>query len=374
VKVLHLTAGNLYGGIETYLMTLARLRHLCPEMEPHFGVCFPGRLRDELLAAAVPVLDLGPVRLSRPWTVLRARRQLIRTLRDHEITLAITHGTWPHAVFAPAARKADARLVNFVHDSLSNAHWINRWAARTPPDAVLANSRFTAATVERVFPGVAAQVCYLPVAPAQVERPEHARREIRKELKTSQDSVVVLQASRLERWKGHLVLLEALSRLKEEPNWQLWIAGGPQKNGEADLLEELKAAASNGGIADRVRFLGQRSDIPRLMAAADIYSQPNTGPEPFGIALVEALAARLPVVTSDLGGAREIVAKECGVLCPPGDAGSVANALRSLILQPAWRQTLGEAGPARAGELCDPKSRMIELAAKLEAVGAVSSR
>ena len=69
LKVLHLSAGNLYGGIETFLTTLARMRHLAPGMEPEFGLCFRGRLWDELVATGVPVHDFGPVRLSRPWTV-----------------------------------------------------------------------------------------------------------------------------------------------------------------------------------------------------------------------------------------------------------------------------------------------------------------
>ena len=69
-----------------------------------------------------------------------------------------------------------------------------------------------------------------------------------------------------------------------------------------------------------MRFLGQREDVPRLMAAADVFCQPNTGPEPFGIVLVEALYAGLPVVTSGFGGAAEIVDQTCGVLTAPGDA------------------------------------------------------
>src|SRR5207244_2005466 len=121
----------------------------------------------------------------------------------------------------------------------------------------------------------------------------------------------ILQASRLERWKGQAVHLEVLGRLKEVPGWAAWVAGGPQKAGEAEFLAELKAAAVANGVADRVRFLGQRSDVPRLMAAADVYCQPNTGPEPFGLSFVEALYAGLPVVTSGFGGASEIVTGEC---------------------------------------------------------------
>ena len=143
--------------------------------------------------------------------------------------------------------------------------------------------------------------------------------------------------------------MEALVRLKEDSAWKAWIAGGAQKAGESDYLSELVAAAERGGIADRVQFLGQRSDVARLMAAADIYCQPNTGPEPFGIAFVEALYSGLPVVTSDLGGAKEIVTDTCGVLCPPGDASAVASSLRELIANAKRRCAL--VAPARGGTL-----------------------
>ena len=371
MKVLHLTAGNLFGGIETYLLTLARLRQHCPEMEPHFGVCFPGRLRDELTAAGVPVHDLGAVRVSRPWTLMRGRRRLKRVIREYGFAAAVTHGTWPHAVFAPVVRRAGFRLVNFVHDALAGRHWIDRWAARTPPDAVIANSRFTAGSAKSVFPDVPVEVCYLPVqAPAVVSR-DAVRKEVRTEMNTPAGAVVILQASRLERWKGQAVHLDALARLPSVPDWAAWFAGGPQKAGEGEFLEELKAAAAKSAIADRVRFLGQRSDVSRLMAAADVYCQPNTGPEPFGLAFVEALYAGLPVVTSGFGGAIEIMDASHGVLCPPGDAGAVAVALRELIAVSARRRTLGEAGAVRAAELCNPIRQMARLAVTIANSGGV---
>ena len=129
-------------------------------------------------------------------------------------------------------------------------------------------------------------------------------------------------------------------------------------------MAELRTAANRAGIADRVRFLGQRADVPRLMAAADVFCQPNIGPEPFGIVFVEALYAGLPVVTSGFGGATEIVDKTCGVLTTPGDAEALAAALRSLIQDPSRRQTLGAAGPGRARSLCDP-ARQLNAAAAL---------
>ena len=363
MKVLHLTSGNLYGGIETYLLTLARFRHLCPTMEPHFGLCFPGRIRDELTATGVGVHDLGPVRVSRPWTVLRARMRLRRLLREVAFDAVVTHGTWVHAVFGPVVKRSAARFVHAVHGDMTGRNWLDRWAARTSPDAVIANSRFTARTAERAFPGRPTSVVHPPIPePADFDRAA-ARREIREECRTPDDATVILMVSRIEELKGHAVLLRALGDLQEVSGWVGWIVGGAQRPHEIELLAHLRVSAQRLGISDRVRFLGQRADMPRVMAAADIYCQPNTGPEGFGITFIEALAARLPVVSSDFGGAAEIVTEQCGVLSSPGDSDAVAAALHGLIADPVRRRALGEAGAARADELCN-LSRQISVLAQ----------
>lgn len=369
MKVLHLAAGNLFGGIETYLLALARLRHLCPALEPQFGVCFPGRLRTELLATGVPVHDLGAVRFRRPWSVLSARRRLRRGLAEHPADAVIAHGTWPHAVFAPAVRRAGAALVGSVHAPLDRGHWLNRWAARTPPDLLVANSRFTAATTEKLFPGVPVATVYLPVELPSVDRDE-ARHEVRTELGTGHDTVGVLQVGRLERLKGYHVHLEALAKLRAVPAWEVWFVGGPQRSGEVEYLNELHALVPKFGLTGRVRFLGERTDVARLMAAADVYCQPNTGPESFGLTFVEALNAGLPVVTANIGGAREIVTPACGVLCEPGDAGALAGALGALLTDADRRRALGAAGPARAAELCDTARQLAALADALHSLAA----
>jgi glycosyltransferase involved in cell wall biosynthesis len=95
-----------------------------------------------------------------------------------------------------------------------------------------------------------------------------------------------------------------------------------------------------------------------LLAAADIFCQPNTAGEPFGIVFIEALNAHLPVVTSNLGGAREIVDDTCGVLVPTSDVPALSETLRKLIQDPVLRKSLGSNGPTRARGLCDPETRM----------------
>lgn len=362
MRVLHLTAGNLFGGIETYLLTLARLRHLCPDMEPEFGVCFPGRLQDELTAAGVRVHTLGPVRISRPWTVLRARRRLGEVLGEGRIDAVVTHGCWPHAVFGSVVKRAGLRLVYAVHGELNPRLWLSRWAAQTAPDAVVANSKFTATCVSAVFPRSPWSVVYPPVPPPDLLDRATVRTRLRSEFETPPDAVVILNVSRIEELKGHAVLFDALGCLQSVPDWVCWVVGGAQRPHEAELFRKLKMIGDRLGIAGRVRFAGSRSDVPAVMAAADLYCQPNTGPEGFGLTFVEALHAGLPVVTSGIGGATEVVTVECGVLCPPGDAEAVAKSLHGLIVDPGRRRKLGEAGPYRAAELCDPQRQLTALA------------
>ena len=169
---------------------------------------------------------------------------------------------------------------------------------------------------------------------------------------------MIIQISRMEKWKGHEVHLQALSQLSSMPQWTCWFVGGAQRPREVRYVEALKDQVVRLGLQDRVVFLGQRSDIARLLRAADICCQPNLEPEPFGLSLVEALHARRPVIATAVGGPMEIVDASCGLLVSPGDAKAVAAALRLLIENDDLRQRLGGAGPARATALCDISSQM----------------
>jgi len=187
---------------------------------------------------------------------------------------------------------------------------------------------------------VPAAVLYAPVDVSPPRLSTDDRMAIRSGLDTPADALVLVQASRAEAWKGHAVLLDALGRLRGVPNWIWWQVGGAQRPAEAAFLDALRQSAARLGIADRVRFVGDRSDVPRLLAAADVYCQANIAPEPFGIAFVEALAAGLPVVSTSQGGALEIVDETCGVLPAVGDSDALVRALRELIGDASLRSRL----------------------------------
>ncbi len=361
LRVLHLCAGNLYGGVERIVAECAASRALCPSMSPSFAVCFDGRLGREIDDTGARCTRLGPVRVSRPWQISAVRRALAHLLETERPHVVICHSSWIFALAAPVVRTSagSMTLVLWLHDRVSGRTWIERWAAMTVPDLVISNSRFTAESVTAMYDAVPRAVLYAPVS-AGASISEEERIRTRRRLRTDDATPVVLIASRFEAWKGHRELIDVLERIPQP--WRLWIAGLPQRPAEEAYARALRQHVTAVGLEDHVMFLGERTDVPALMRAADVHCQPNTGPEPFGLAFIEALYAGLPVVTTAIGGAREIVTEACGPFVPPADSPALEQALRTLLSDRAARLRLGAAGPMRAASLCDPAQQLERLA------------
>lgn len=357
LRILHLNAGNLYGGVETVLVTLARLNHLCPGMEPHFGLCYEGRLSAELAAAGTPVHMLGQVRLGRPWTVWRARRRLQTLLRREHYDVVVCHQPWSLVVFGGTCKAEGQQLGFWEHNYHFGRSWLERMARWTVPDVAISTSRFVKTCVQSSFPSAPTEVVHAPVALADRSQASQWRSAVRREYGVDDDTTAIIQVSRFEPRKGYLLHLNGLARLKSR-NWVCWFVGGAQNAGEQQYLSEVRNAAERLGIADRIRFLGQRSDVAQLLAGADVFCHPNDRPEPFGIVFIEALWAGLPVVATAMGGALEIIDDSCGLLTEPANPADLAAALDQLIQSPQLRAQLGAAGPARARQLCDPATQL----------------
>jgi glycosyltransferase involved in cell wall biosynthesis len=374
MRVLHVYSGNLYGGIETLLVTMARCRLLCPAIEPEFALFFDGRLGTELEATGVRVHRLPAARASRPLSIRRARRALAAVIESGEFARVICHAPWSQALFGPVVRRLKIPLVFWAHDLATGRHWTERIARRVRPDLVICNSHYTADSISPIFSDVRRVLLTYPIEAARSVPTAQERAAVRAELNTAADATVFIQVSRMEAWKGHAVVIDALRRLREHGHdgWVWWVVGGAQRAEEQAYLEGLQTAARDGGIDDRVRWLGERTDVRRLLGAADVHCQANVAPEPFGIAYVEALAAGLPVVASQAGGVAEIVDDTCGVLVPPGDARAVAAALERLMLDDRYRARMSAAAPLRARQLADPAVQMGRLANALTAMAATA--
>lgn len=368
MRVLHVYSGNLYGGIETLLVTMARTRALCPAIEPEMALCFDGRLSAELAPTGVSVHRLPEVRASRPQTIRRARRALAAILEAGRFDRVVCHAAWSQALFGGVVKRTKVPLVFWAHDVASGTHWTERIARRVRPDLVICNSRYTADSLRLLYDDVPTILLTYPIDTNAAVLTAAERATLRQELDTPTDAIVVIQVSRMEAWKGHTVVIAALGQLRADPAWVWWVVGGAQRPEEAAYVNELAAAARRLGIEDRVRWLGERHDVRRLLAAADVHCQANVAPEPFGIAYVEALAAGLPVVASRSGGAIEIVDESCGVLVPPGNSNALAAVLERLIVDRSFRAQLAAGAPARAQRLSDPATQMSRLADALAAM------
>ena len=358
----------MYGGVETLLTTLLREAPAAPGMEPDFATCFEGRLSSELAAMGRPAHTLPSPHLSRPLTVLRARRALGELLKRESYDVVVCHQPWACVVFGSVIRAAGFPVVLWVHMATNGRHWLDRLCRAIRPDLALCNSRFTADRTSAWLPHTSIEVAYCPVPTSHRPPSADERASLRRSLHTPNDDVVVVQVSRLETFKGQHLLLSALATLTDLPRWTCWIVGGAQRPAELDYLRRLQAIARDHGIADRVRFTGERDDVPALLSAADVYAQPNTEPEGFGLTFIEAMRAGLPVVTSGIGGACEIVNGSCGMLTRPDDVESLSAELRRLVVDADLRARLGAEARRRPEELCNPSLQMRRIQALLSGV------
>lgn len=173
-----------------------------------------------------------------------------------------------------------------------------------------------------------------------------ARHEVRRELGIGPQAPVAILVARLDPIKDHATALEVAARVQQtHPDFRLLLVGeGPSR-------PAIEAHIAARGLAGTVHLLGLRSDVPRLLAAADLFLLTSRS-EGIPVTLIEAMGAGLPVVATQVGGVPEVVIEnETGLLAPAGDAAALAEAVQRLLADPTWRQRLGRAGQARAAAL-----------------------
>jgi glycosyltransferase involved in cell wall biosynthesis len=166
---------------------------------------------------------------------------------------------------------------------------------------------------------------------------EAARRKARTELQIPEGASVVSTVGRLTAIKHYSLFLEAFARVAgRHPEATALIAG------DGELRASLQAQAGALGIAERVRFLGWRRDLSTIYAASDIFLLTSRN-EGTPVALIEAMAAGVPGVCTNVGGVKDVVdAPSSGRLAPFGDADALAAHVSELLNDPATRRAVGE--------------------------------
>lgn len=299
-----------------------------------------GWLASELAGTGVAIEHF---RLDRPLSFPCAR-WLASTLRSfgaslahgHEFSMAV-YGAW-------AARRAGIPYVVTMHGSRYYAERLRRrlamrWAVGTSSRLVAVSHQLARALKDDLW-----------LRPSRVTvvangvRAGHARAgSLRSELGLARESRLLLAVGNLYPVKGHKVLLTALALLKDRhPTVHVAIAG---RGDEAGVLQ---SAARQRGIADRVHFLGLRSDIPSLLDSADIFVLPSLS-EGLPLALLEAMFAGRPIVATRVGEVPTALnGGDAGLVVEPGDAVALATALDRLLSNPAKARQLGLRAALRA--------------------------
>jgi glycosyltransferase involved in cell wall biosynthesis len=170
-----------------------------------------------------------------------------------------------------------------------------------------------------------------------------ARDEARRRLQLGSDEFVIIQVARLDYLKDHGTALRALARIvTRHPRIRLVLVGdGPERAAIESRIAELR-------LGEHVRLLGTRSDVNQLLPAADLFLLTSIS-EGIPLTIIEAMAAGLPVVATDVGGMSEVVANgETGYLAPAQNAAALAERVLYLAERPGHCRQLGLAGQQRA--------------------------
>jgi glycosyltransferase involved in cell wall biosynthesis len=366
VNVLYVNhTGEVSGGERSLLILLGALP---PEVQA-LVASPPGGLRD-----AVERLDLPTARITGTAGSLRAHplhtpralaemsraaMQVRRAARAHRAE--VVHANSIRAGVVLGLARLSAASVVHVRDCLPAGALTSatmRLIASTAT-TVVANSRYTAECMRAAAPAADPAVVYNPVDlrrfdPARLDRAQ-ARARLRRELgDLPEDRLLLGLVAQISPWKGQDTAIETLRLLAGEGiDAQLLLIGSAKfvarstRFDNVGYLADLRARIAKAGLEDRVSWLGEREDVPELMRGLDLVLLPSRE-EPFGRALVEAMALGLPVLATDVGGPAEIIedGRE-GYLLPPTEPGAWARAIGAIVEDPQIGERMGSEGRRR---------------------------
>lgn len=368
------------GGAERSLYELIQA---FPALRAGLCVCLPDKstLFNLLRKDGIAVFPLPPFSLKRsknPLTLAKqfaSLRHASRALADlcTELQIDVMHANTDSAALAAwGATRIATRKTPFVWHC-RDIRPLGR-IGRMMPGAAASVVAISSAVekhllAERVCPEKIRTIHNgIDLARIRIGNADSVRARVRKSLGISAKQPVLLCVGGYVPWKRHDLFMRTLAALKTQfPTLTGVIAGSDQFNRNHAHVAELKTLARALCLPDGMLLeLGERDDIPALMAAADVLVSCSEN-EPFGRVLVEAGAAGLPVVSAASGGKIEIVEHGVtGLLVEPGHADLMADACRDLVLDPGLRKTMGRNAVLRTAQLFDVRRAAKELFSLLE--------
>jgi len=349
LRVLHLINGEHFGGVSRVLLNYATAPNRAAEVT--VGIFFAGPVEGRFRAAGIPT---ARVRM-RGRLDVGAARSVLRLVRETKADIIHTHTVRTTLVARVARILGGPPVVTHIHSpafhetthALRNAivgggdRVLARWTDRfVPVSRALADglrrSGIPADRISLVFNGI-------PV-PAPPDR--RARDEARRDLGLAASDQVVGMVANFRPRKGAEDLIGAIARLTAaRPDLHLLLVGESFRDGGADYGEQLEAAIRARGVESRVHLTGFRSDVARVMGALDLFVLPSLFGEGLPMVLLEAMAAEVASIATRVDGNDEVIEDHrTGLLVPPGDEGALAEAIASLLDDPARRTELAQMG------------------------------
>lgn len=254
---------------------------------------------------------------------------IARILKDRQIKLVhLNNAVRTHRGGIMAARLVGVPCVCHVRV-------FNKFEAVDGPllrsvDYFVYTSRALETHVQTRCPAAVGSVIYDGLELADYLRPYDVT-EVRAEFGLSPDDFVIGNVGRLVGWKGQDVFIRALAEIAHEAHDLKALIVGQPDRGHEYYLDELKALAISCGLAQRMIFTGFRLDVPRLLAAMDVVVHSSSRPEPFGLVVIEGMAAGKPVIATQAGGPLDSIENGVdGLLVPLEDSKAMAQAILSL--------------------------------------------
>lgn len=377
MRVVYLNPSGQLGGAEASLLTLiTSLSRDYRDFEPHVITTSPGALVDNCirLGIGVEILEL-PAELEQlgdagarhePRQTLRRLVSLIRcgletTYYAKRLARAVdrlrpdlihTNGLKMHLLGAWIRGKQGGRpvpLVGHIHDYVSTrplAGKLLRMAAGRYT-CFVANSESVARDVEASLRTKRVWAIYNAVDTDRFS-PYGDRMDLDQACgmpPAEAGTIRIGLAATFARWKGHVTLLRAVAKIGCRHPIRAFIIGGPiyRTAGSQFSLHELRETASRLGLQEKVGFTGFIEDTSKAIRSLDIVVHASTAPEPFGLAIVEAMACAKPTIVSNAGGAAELFEEGVtGLGHRPGDEDDLAAQIERLVTDSHLRTLLGE--------------------------------
>lgn len=338
-RLLFLCTGLNRGGAEMQVFHLAKGLRARGWNAQVLSMLSGGTMADQFREAGIPLHELQMRRgIPDPRAILRLRRAICLLRPD------VVHSHMVHANLLARITRIICRmpvLVSTAHSVTEGGRWTEIAYRVTDPMSDLTTIVCNAGAERYV------QVGCVPAArlrvvgnglPVELFRQGVQLRTVTRKQLGMQDEFVWLAVGRFERPKDYFNLINAVKRIGSQHSRFVIAGDGP-------LRAQTEALAKQLGVANRVRFLGMRKDVPALMTAADGYVMSSAW-EGLPMVLLEAAASGLPIVATDVGANREVVRHDIsGALVPPSDPAALASALQRLEQLPAeTRKAMGMAG------------------------------